>query len=95
ELEIDWAVCYSISEMMLQDAQELFRETEGMDNNNNGGHQRSSKGWWGEDAIGKIGQMWFGTATLMETLVQVVMGLPSPVMDGMITLAATARVRTT
>ncbi|KAG0046551.1 hypothetical protein BGZ89_005267, partial [Linnemannia elongata] len=48
ELEIDWTVCYSISEMMLQDAQELFRETEGKANNNNGGYERPSKGWWGE-----------------------------------------------
>ncbi|KAG0304911.1 hypothetical protein BGZ97_001306, partial [Linnemannia gamsii] len=48
ELEIDWTVCYSISEMSLGDAMELFRETEMKDNRNDNEYERTSRGWWGE-----------------------------------------------
>ncbi|KAH7052845.1 hypothetical protein BKA57DRAFT_456568 [Linnemannia elongata] len=48
ELEIEWAVCSSISEMSLEHALELFCETEVNDSHNNGGDERTSKGWWGE-----------------------------------------------
>ncbi|KAK3834211.1 MAG: hypothetical protein JOS17DRAFT_738396 [Linnemannia elongata] len=48
ELEIEWIVCSSISEMSLELALELFREPEVNDSNNNGGYERTSKGWWGE-----------------------------------------------
>ncbi|KAG0295808.1 hypothetical protein BGZ96_010926 [Linnemannia gamsii] len=48
ELEIDWSVCFSISEMSLEEAFELFRETEVKDNRNDSEYERTSRGWWGE-----------------------------------------------
>lgn len=48
ELEIEWAACSSISNMSLEHALKLFRETEVNDSNNNGGYERTPKGWWGE-----------------------------------------------
>ncbi|KAG9066888.1 hypothetical protein KI688_012800 [Linnemannia hyalina] len=48
ELEIHWDVCSSISEMSLEHALELFRETEVNGSNSNGGYERTSKGWWKE-----------------------------------------------
>ncbi|KAG0070933.1 hypothetical protein BGZ90_012449 [Linnemannia elongata] len=48
ELVIEWAVCSSISEISLEHALELFCETEVNDSHNNGGDERTSKGWWGE-----------------------------------------------
>ncbi|KAH7052864.1 hypothetical protein BKA57DRAFT_456607 [Linnemannia elongata] len=49
DLEIEWYMCLSISEVTLENALELFCETEVTDNNNNtGGYERTSKGWWGE-----------------------------------------------
>ncbi|KAF9146285.1 hypothetical protein BGX30_001936, partial [Mortierella sp. GBA39] len=50
ELEIEWIVCSSISGMSLEHALELFRETEVNNSNNNGGYERTSKGWWKEMA---------------------------------------------
>ncbi|KAF9156610.1 hypothetical protein BG015_003578 [Linnemannia schmuckeri] len=57
ELEIEWTVCYSLSKMPLEDALELFRETEGNDTNNNSNNNatngdaspdtKTSRGWWG------------------------------------------------
>ncbi|KAK3834233.1 MAG: hypothetical protein JOS17DRAFT_773140 [Linnemannia elongata] len=48
ELEIEWVVCSSISDMSLEYALDLFRETEFKDNCSNSGYERTSKGWWGE-----------------------------------------------
>jgi hypothetical protein len=48
ELEIEWFVCYNISEMSLRDALELFRETEVKGNRHSNEYERTSRGWWGE-----------------------------------------------